>query len=94
MRQRARMGWLWFSLSYLLLPCPILWAYFRMKFEMEAYEETIRGLVEHFGPTVLTADRRDIIISYFTTSAYLWTWPWKSRIEKWYDAFVASLPPK
>jgi len=89
MRQRKRLGSIWFSFSYLLLPVPIFWAWYRMKYEMEAYAETIQAQRDYYGVKVFTMRMRESIIAQFTGAAYLWTWPWRKRIEHWYDALVS-----
>jgi hypothetical protein len=90
MRQRKRL-WLWYSLSYLLLPVPALWAYFRMKYEMEAYEESLRAVVEYYGTPSLTPVLKEKYVAYFTGPSYFWTWPWRKRVERWYDGVIARL---
>ena len=91
MRQSKKYGFLLFSLLYLFLPFPIGFAYYRMKFEMEAYEESIRTYAKEYGKDFLTPEVRENFIRHFTSSEYLWMWPWRSRVEKWYDSIVASL---
>lgn len=90
MRQHQRFGF-WYSLSYLLLPLPTVWAYFRMKYEMEAYEESLRAVLEYYGAANFTAKTKESYISYFTGPQYFWTWPWRGRIERWYDGVVVRL---
>lgn len=90
MRQRARLG-LWYSLSYLLLPAPAVWAYYRMRYEMEAYEESMRAVLEYYGLESFTPNLRRNYIEHFTGPEYFWTWPWKSRIERWYDSTLARI---
>jgi len=94
MRQSASLGRLKFSLLYALAPFPVLFSYYRMKFEMEAYEESIRVYVKEYGKEFLTPEVREGFIRHFTSSEYLWMWPWRSRIEAWYDNFVESLDRK
>lgn len=92
MRQAEDRGRFLFSLMYIALPFPTLFAYYRMKFEQEAYEESMRAVLEYFGKEILLDPLyRSAMIEHFTTSQYFWTWPWKGRIEKWYDATVARL---
>jgi hypothetical protein len=89
MRQRRKYGSFLFSLMYLLLPVPCVFAYFRMKFEMEAYAETLRAIVElNEGaiPTLKTYGHKQYVVSFFTGPAYFWTWPFRRRVEAWYDA--------
>ena len=91
MKQRARLGSFWFSVSYLLLPVPVVWAYCRMKYEMEAYEESIRATFEAYGLRVFNTENRDHIINSFTGASYCWTWPWRKRIEAWYEGVLLKL---
>lgn len=90
MRQRARLGW-WYSLSYLFLPLPAVWSYFRMRYEMEAYEESLRAVMEYYGAPSFTPALRRTYIEHFTGPEYFWTWPWRKRIEDWYDDFLKQL---
>ena len=90
MRQHRRLG-LWYSISYLLFPLPAVWAYFRMKYEMEAYEESIRAIAEYYGTASFTPVMRRSFVGHFTGPEYFWTWPWKARIERWYDATLARI---
>ena len=91
MRQARRYTGLLFSLAYLLLPLPVGVAYCRAKFEMEAYEESIRARFEHFGRAGLSAEFREEILSQFTGAAYLWMWPFRADLERWYDNVVARI---
>lgn len=91
MRQRKKLGAAWFFISYLLLPVPVLWAFCRMKYEMEAYAEGMKASKEVYGLLVLTDAYKENVISQFTTARYLWTWPWRKRIEAWYDGVRADL---
>lgn len=91
MRQRKQLGSFWFGLSYLLLPVPSIWAYYRMKYEMEAYEETIRATFEAYGLKVFSTENHDFIIRNFTGASYFWTWPWRKRIEEWYEGVLLKL---
>jgi hypothetical protein len=91
MRQRAKYGMALFSLLYLFLPLPGLCSYFRMKFEMEAYAETIYAMCELYVTgvgIVQTPSFKAGIISQFTGPSYFWMWPFKKRIEVWYDETV------
>lgn len=85
MRQRKEKGSFWFSFSYLFLPFPILWAYYRMKYEMEAYEVSIQAQWNAYGRRIFTPEAREAMIQRFTGASYFWTWPWRKRIETWYD---------
>lgn len=89
MRQRRKYSMLLFTLLYVFLPLPGGLAYFRAKFEREAYAETIRAAQELYGfvPPELKAD----IVSQFVGPSYFWMWPFRSSIEAWYDGVVDSL---
>jgi hypothetical protein len=80
-----------FFVKYLLLPFPILWAYYRMKYEMEAYEETMKVMWEYRGIEGFTDEFKQSMVRHFTSAEYFWTWPWKKRIEAWYDGVVQRM---
>lgn len=91
MRQRAKYGMVLFSILYLFLPLPGLFSYFRMKFEMEAYTETIYAMCELYVTgvgIVQTPSFKKFIVSQFTGASYFWMWPFKKSIEAWYDETV------
>ena len=92
MRQRDRYGTLRFSFLYLFFPLPGVFAYYRAKFEKEAYEETLRALKQYHGEGVLKRmSTRTVIVRHFTSSEYFWMWPFRDSIERWYDETVESL---
>lgn len=92
MRQAQKYGRLLYSLMYLLLPLPVGLAYFRMKFEKEAYEESLRAYAEYYGVTSLKSTPvRDSMVRHFTTAEYFWMWPFRKSLEKWYDDAVGKL---
>ena len=90
MYQLHKYGFLFF-IMYLFLPFPILCAHYRKKFEQEAYEESMRCLMEEKGSKSFTEQFRDRMIKRFTGSSYLWCWHSSKDIEKWYDDFVGNL---
>lgn len=90
MRQKKEGGFL-FSVKYLLLPFPILWAYYRMKYEMEAYEESMKVLWEYRGIAGFTREYREAMLRHFTSAEYFWMWPWKARLNKWYDGVLDQM---
>lgn len=91
MRQSKRYGRVLFSFLYLFFPLPLFLAYYRKKFEQEAYEESITALYEYHGEKIFTSRLRNIVVDHFTTAQYLWMWPFRNNIEAWYDNFVLSL---
>ena len=88
MRQSKKYGRLLFSFLYLMAPLPCGLAYFRKKFEMEAYEESIKTLHEYLGENAFSPERKVFYISQFTSANYFWMWPFRGSLEKWYDAAV------
>jgi hypothetical protein len=91
MLQMKRYG-LWFKISYLFLWFPTVFAYFRKKYEQEAYEESLRNDAAANGiEWIEDKAYRERIISYFTSAQYFWTWPFRKSIEQWYDQTVAKI---
>ncbi len=97
MRQAARHGRILFSFLYLFFPLPVGLAWFRAKFEKEAYEETLRAKAEIFGAMAVAESDPERIVRQFTTSRYLWMWPFKKSVQKWYqrtlEKVVKETPP-
>jgi hypothetical protein len=92
MRQFRRFTPVGFALLYLLLPLPIGLAYFRARFEMEAYAESIRGAaLIHGRAHVLEPAFRRRILAHFTGPDYGFMWPFRRALERWYDRVVADL---
>lgn len=99
LRQARRLGRFLMSLMYLLVPLPVLFAYYRTKLEQEAYEESLAAIQEYGGnEALLDPDLRVRMIDHFVTAEYFWAWPWRLSVGKWYDAAIerllaASKPP-
>jgi hypothetical protein len=91
MRQAKKYGRLLFSILYLVVPFPIGIAYFRKKFEQEAYEESIRAAHEYYGDRIFTNEMREKTISHFTTAEYFWMWPWKKDLNRWYSSIIKKV---
>lgn len=84
MRQQRRYGRLLFSFLYLLPFFPLFLAYWRRKFEMEAYEESMRAEVELRGTAVVFSSQyRDWMVSQFVGPQYGWMWPFKGAVTRW-----------
>jgi len=82
------------ALLYLLLPLPLGLAWFRARFEKEAYAESVRAAAEVWGPEFPRREAfRRRVIEQFTGAAYGWMWPFRGDLERWYDGVLASLPP-
>ena len=91
MRQFRRYTFLGMALLYVLLPLPLGLAWFRARFEMAGYAETIRASAEVYGPAhVLRPWFREHVVSQFLTGAYGWMWPFRRSVERWYDRIAAQ----
>jgi hypothetical protein len=92
MRQSRKYGRLLYSFLYLFFPLPVGLAYFRMKLEREAYEESLRAYAEYYGLQALQdAKIKDSMLRHFTTAEYFWMFPFKGYMSKWYDTRVRLL---
>jgi hypothetical protein len=92
LRQQRKYGKILFALLYLFVFLPIGLAYFRAKFEKEAYEVSIREAYKAYGPLYVASSKyRESIISIFTGSSYAWMWPFRRNVELWYDSIISSL---
>lgn len=85
MRQARRLGRVWYALLYLFVPLPFLLAYFRMRFEREAYAETIRAWIDYGGALAVTRSEIDWVVGHFTGPAYLWMWPFKASLRAYFE---------
>jgi hypothetical protein len=92
LRQRRRYTMPLFMLLYLFLPFPVGLAYGRARIEWEAYTETLRATRELAGlDAVKSPFLRARIVRQFTSGAYLWMWPFRKTVERWYDDALASI---
>ena len=73
-----------YGLMYLFLPFPILFAYFRLKFECEAYAINIDA-------KLITYDE---VIESLSGPTYFWTWYSKEKIKKLLEHYVEELRSK
>jgi hypothetical protein len=93
LRQFRRLSLPVMAVLYLLIPVPMGLAYFRARFEREAYAETIRAAAEVWGPTHPRQRAfRAHIVEQFVGPSYGWMWPFRAAVERWYDRILASLP--
>lgn len=92
LRQRRRYGMLPFAVLYLLPIFPLGLAWFRARFEWEAYRETLRATAELRGSTALDDPllRREIV-RRFVSGDYGWMWPFSRTIERWFDQAVNEI---
>jgi hypothetical protein len=85
MRQRLRYGLFLYGVLYFLV-LPTVLAFFRKKFEMEAYEESIRATASLRGvKEILKKEYREKMVGHFTSADYFWIWPFRKSIEAWFD---------
>lgn len=92
LRQRRRLTLLGMTIVYVLLPLPMGLAYGRARLEWEAYTETLRATFELKGAEALRSGKlRARIVSRFTGPDYLWMWPFRGQVERWYDDAVAAI---
>lgn len=86
MRQRRERGAFVFGFLYLFAWFPIGLAKWRRDFEMEAYEETMRAVVEQRGyQFILKKDFREHIVNQFLSANYFWAWHSRKDVETWYN---------
>lgn len=92
LRQRRCYGMLPFALLYLLPFFPLGLAWFRARFEWEAYRETLRATAELRGlPALDDPLLRSEIVRRFVSGDYGWMWPFPRTVQRWYDQAVAEL---
>ncbi len=92
LRQFQRYGLLGMALLYVLMPLPMGLAYFRARFEQEAYEETIRAAAAVYGlDHVRSPEFRKYVVRQFVGPSYGWMWPFHRAVEAWYERIVAGL---
>jgi len=78
------------GIAYLFLPLPIGLACGRARFEQEAYEQNIGVMLRLYGYDA-TVFGKDYIVKQFTSANYLWMWPFKAHVEKWFDEAVERI---
>ncbi|ACY18530.1 hypothetical protein Hoch_6055 [Haliangium ochraceum DSM 14365] len=92
LRQFQRYGLLGMALLYVFLPLPMGLSYFRARFEQEAYTESIRAAAEIYGLEYVRSPRfRERIVSQFLGASYGWMWPFRRRVEAWYESVLSGL---
>ena len=74
-----------------MFPLPGGLAYFRKKFEMEAYEESLRTLYFYEGPKAFTPYLKEFFVCQFVSANYFWMWPFQKSVESWYDGVVEKI---
>jgi hypothetical protein len=92
LRQAKKYTRFFFSFLYLFVFFPTVFAYFRKKFEQEAYEESIRARIEYSGiEYVKRSEYKAFLVKQLTSAQYFWTWPFKKSIEKWFDETLEKI---
>jgi len=94
MRQSRDHGSVKFSLLYLFAYLPIGLAYYRTKFEKEAYEESLRAVHDYYGSKFFTKALKENVVNHFVSAEYLWMWYNRKHIEEWYDVTVEQITKK
>lgn len=92
LRQRRRLGSLRMACLYLFVFFPFGLAWGRARLEWEAYRETLRATAELRGIAAARSPTlREKIIERFVGPDYGWMWPFRSQVERWYDAALTEL---
>ena len=90
MRQAKSLTFPLFGFLYLCVFFPIGLSYFRAKFEMEAYAETLASYKD-YGESYSDPATQAWLTTQFVGPNYGWMWPFKSAIISWFNATVAKL---
>jgi hypothetical protein len=86
LRQQKKYGKFIFLFLYIFPYFPIGFARWRVKFEQEGYEESMRSLAADIGAQYLfDKNYKASICDHFVKSSYFWMWYKRSDIEAWYD---------
>ena len=92
MRQTQKYGLLAFFLVFGLVPAPLKLAYYRMKWEMEAYRIGIYLTYKKGGrKAVLSEKYRNYLLDQFCGPFYLWMWYSERYIMKWLLKIVRQI---
>lgn len=91
MAQFKRLSMPLMALIYVLLPLPLGLAYGRARFELDGYRETMRAWFEIRPGYVRSESFRLWWVSQFTTSKYLWMWPFRKTVTRWYFETLQEL---
>lgn len=92
MRQAKKYGKLLYSFLYLFIWFPFGFAYYRTKFEKEAYIENIKFNYEKYGEGSIRSEHyKEFIVKQFISGNYGWMCPFRKRMEKWYDETVEKV---
>lgn len=90
--QFERYGWALMILLYGVLPLPVGLAYFRARFEWEAYAETLRAVAESEGLEAARSPAlREELLRRFTGPDYAWMWPFPGAVRGWIAEALAEI---
>ncbi|EYF01029.1 hypothetical protein [Chondromyces apiculatus] len=90
--QFERYGWVLMVLLYGVLPLPLGLSWFRARFEMEAYAETLRAVAESEGMEAARSPQlREEIVRRFTGPDYAWMWPFPGVVRGWIAEALAQI---
>lgn len=90
LRQRRRYTLPGMTFIYLVPFFPLGLAYGRARIEWEAYEETIRATWELRSEARAKMLRKHIV-DRFVSADYGWMWPFRSRVEAWFDDAIVRI---
>ncbi len=76
----AKIGILIMGLLYLFVPLPVCFAWFRYRFEREAYKVSYYLWLELGGDPGI-----EYCVENLTAGQYLWTWVLKKQVRKWFQ---------
>lgn len=78
------------GLAYLFLPFPVGIAYCRARLEKEGYDESIRAIIRLSGVGA-ALQYKTFYVSQFTSAQYLWMWPFKNQVDRWFDESLTRI---
>lgn len=88
MQDHRRYG-LWFTMSYVLFPFPILFAYMRADWEFRAYAQQLICAIDHYG--YVWDELLDHILHHFCSATYLWMWPFRGTIRRKFERLIQDI---
>ena len=95
LQQFRKFGFIPYSILYIFVPIPVFLAYFRKKFEQEAYAINIILAYKQKGRKhVLSKQYKQNVIDQFCSNLYGYTWHSKESIAKWLESLVSKIDNK
>jgi len=90
--QSKNYGRFLYTFLYLFFPIPIGYAFYRSKFEMEAYEVTISMASKEYGPDYVKSEEyRKGIMNVFMGPEYLWMMLNRKKVSDWFDRVLKDI---